>query len=106
MAKAIVELWAIRKMGTDLYLPETPHGKGYSYTEPCKTSETLPRLCQTKHQALKALRSWVKGDYHWEDMKTPNQFGGFNTKLVQRPIEGRLLSEMEIVKVKVMEVYP
>lgn len=113
--------WAIRKKGTELYLPARKSGRGHSYSEPeeCK-GEVFPRLFRNQETAWRALRAWAQG--RWEigwnhnvplsqvphlSFHSPINYAQ-NTVSVQTmirtPVPGRDLNDMEIVQIN-LSVY-
>lgn len=58
----VATFYVIRKIGTELYLPQTKSGKGFTFTDPMPiNAENTPRMFPTIKNAVASLKSWAAG---------------------------------------------
>ena len=107
MSSARFSKWAIRKKGTELYLPEIKHKRGYTDTQPVLNGGELgPRFLRSERAAINALGMYCKGVFvrRWEQSGSPDEGGGEEDYVDVEPNTQRDKSEFEIVEFEVREV--
>ncbi len=94
------KLYAIRKKGTDLYLPEPigRMGRGGSHVEPIHVDTGVIRTFNTMRSANAALTQWLRGKHvcsrgHYDSYDEYYE----ETEIV--PVPARIKDEMEIVTI-------
>jgi hypothetical protein len=81
-----MQYFAIRKIGTDEYLPmldrKRLRGGGYTHTEPTPIDKAIPRLFRRQSDAKIALTYWLKGKARvkWETVGYTEDAFGFDPK--------------------------
>lgn len=95
--------WAIRRKGTQEYLPLASSGsaRGFTHVEPTDWSVAPPRIFPTPAGAEMALTAWVKGRM----TRTRGEHGFFNEPghspdVVVSPVEGRNRADFEVIEVR------
>ena len=93
------KLYAIRKKGTDLYLPEPVGrmGRGGSHVEPIHVDTGVIRTFSSMRSANAALTQWLRGKHvcsrgHYSS-------GEYYEEIEIVPVPARIKDEMEIVTI-------
>ena len=93
--------FAIRKKGTNLYLPACE--RGATWTEPTDISAAVPRLFLTRKAANMALRYWVRGRFTTRYVEDEGAFGLPSS--VPGGIQCEAVPERDIREMEVIPLY-
>ncbi len=100
LAAETMHLWAIRKKGTDMYLPHVKRQHGFSFTEPTSIEKEPPRLHFTEKAAHAALVQWLRGEHRKTRSGGYSAYSGeydYEESIAVVPQPHRRLEEMEVV---------
>src|SRR5208282_2490511 len=92
-----MDLWAVRKKGTNEYLPQVKRQHGFSFTEPTSIEKEPPRLHFTEKAAHASLAQWLRGY---------NNYSGeydYEEYITVEPVAHRRLEDMEVVRFAALE---
>lgn len=98
-----MNVYALRKKGTDKYLPMRRKNRGYSHDEP--TDQKPPRLHFTLKSAQNTLTAWLMGC--WQNETTTSGYFGEDVDVYPVPMAPpteRKREDMEIVKFDLTEI--
>jgi len=101
-----MDLWAVRKKGTNEYLPQVKRQHGFSFTEPTSIEKEPPRLHFTEKAAHASLAQWLRG-YHKKTRSGgySNYSGEYDYEeyITVEPVAHRRLEDMEVVRFAALE---
>lgn len=94
-----MERFAIRRRGTNLYLPHRPGGRGYSNDEPVDADLPVgPRLFWNRLSAERALTAWLQGVWV-KHTSSGTQWEDYDERIKVQPQPHRRREDMEIVRI-------
>ncbi len=99
-------LYAIRRKGTDKYLPVRERQYGHSFSEPTSIEEAQPRLFFTDKSVKAALTSWLQGEHRKTRSGGYSYSGEYDYEefIDVIPKKDRKRENMEIVEFNAIEV--
>lgn len=97
--------YAIREIGTNNYLPASKRKSGFTHDEPVDIYVHPPRIFKTKQHAQMALNWWIEGEFEQTSSVGYDSFYEDEVSIDKIPGTERTNRKMEIVQIRLMDVY-